>query len=118
MDKEKRDRLVSQEIYFYLALAMLVFAIVSFGVAAGVGTGVIPKTAIPVKYVEFIRFLYFYQIAHFFIGVVLFILLALKRRRGEHNARMVKTLIGMVFTPINFLLLLADMIVLGANLMN
>ncbi len=103
-----------QDIYFYAAL---IFTVVGFAVLfiSILGTGgTIPPGLISVEGGQFFRGIYIYQVVHGLLGILLLIIFMIQRRNGRHNARLIKTPIGIIISFVNFVIYLTALIVLAA----
>ncbi len=114
MEKQKRDKLLLQDIYFYSALIFTVIGFVVLFIAILGTGGTIPPGLISVEGGQFFRGIYLYQVAHGLLGILLLIIFMIQRRNGQHNVRLIKTPIAIVVSFVNFVIYLAALIVLAA----
>ncbi|HZJ89540.1 MAG TPA: hypothetical protein VFD05_02500 [Bacilli bacterium] len=115
MPKTNNTPRVLQNIYFIIALSSTLLWLVTFGLTALVTSGSLAPEAVPIFVLEIIHAIYYYQIAHFILGFVLLFYIIRTRRKGLHETRAYKTVVGLILTPANFFLIITALVVLGLN---
>ncbi len=104
MEQKQQTSPLLNRIYFYISLGFLIFSVIA--VTIGIIATQTNKDMFPVILIEFFRAAMLYQIAHFFIGIFLLIYYARLIKKKILNAKITKTIAGILFTPLSFFLFL------------
>ncbi len=107
--KQKRNVLI-QDIYFYVSLGLLVFGFLIFvwGIINSKALQAIPEAVF-----DIIRLVMFYHLPHIVFGIIFLISLVKKVKNKVVETKVIKTVLGIVFSPISFMILFAGFLLLG-----
>lgn len=110
---EKKDIAFKiQNAFFITTLALIGLGIVLFFL--GYLNSQSQDQIIPLAMFEVARILYYYHIVHFVAGIGILIFLIRKIKAGL-TIKIVKTILGLVFTPFSFMLMLTAMLLIGLS---
>ena len=101
-----------QNIYFFVSIGMVVLSILLFIAGYVLTQNVV---AAPTALINFAVLYFNYHYAHVLLGLALIIYYQVQKKKHQVKMNIVKTILGIVFTPFSYVILLIGILLLGLS---
>ncbi len=112
LKQEKSGVEKTQNIYFYIAIGVLVFSLALL--ALGFANTLMLYT-FPEELFDALQVIMYYPVVQFFLGFILLIVLARYNKEKEIKVRIVKTVVGIITSPFTFVIMISGIFLLGVT---